>query len=171
MGRVGLGIPASPTPVPTRFPSPHCLRLMPRSACIELAARFPPEPRLKLERCLFAKETLMNDELPFTRENRPWLTSDCIESMNVQFRDCLSHIPRQYRDALREWAAVRSRSEPGTTSPMSCSAVSIGVSSGYKGRSMRARSFDFRKNPRGRTSVSRQLPTINREALKNLPLR
>jgi len=49
----------------------------------------------------------MNDELPFTRENRPWLTSDCIESMNVQFRDCLSHIPRQYRDALREWAAVK----------------------------------------------------------------
>jgi hypothetical protein len=55
------------------------------------------------------KETPMNRryELPFTRENRPWLTSDCIESMNEQFMDCLSKIPEQHRDALRSWAAIK----------------------------------------------------------------
>ncbi len=46
-------------------------------------------------------------ELPFTPQNRPWLTSDCIESMNLQFMDCLSHVPPEHRDTLREWAAVK----------------------------------------------------------------
>ncbi len=36
-------------------------------------------------------------ELPFARENRPWLTSDCIEGMNEQ----------KHRNALRSWAAVK----------------------------------------------------------------
>ncbi len=49
----------------------------------------------------------MRWELPFTRENRPWLTSDCIEGMNEQFMACLSQIPEQHREALKEWAAVK----------------------------------------------------------------
>jgi hypothetical protein len=46
-------------------------------------------------------------QLPFTRENRPWLASDCIESMNLQWMNCLSKIPEEYRHGLQEWAAVK----------------------------------------------------------------
>lgn len=49
----------------------------------------------------------MAEDLPFTRENRPWLTQDCIESMNIQWMDCLSKIPPAAREALKEWAAVK----------------------------------------------------------------
>jgi hypothetical protein len=54
-----------------------------------------------------AYATAMRQVLPFTRENRPWLSSDCIERMNLQFMDCLSKVPPEFRDSLREWAAVK----------------------------------------------------------------
>jgi hypothetical protein len=49
----------------------------------------------------------MRQELPFTKENRPWLTSDCIEAMNEQFMVCISQFPEEDREALREWATTK----------------------------------------------------------------
>jgi hypothetical protein len=49
----------------------------------------------------------MRQELPFTKENRPWLTSDCIEAMNEQFMVCISQFPEEDREALREWLSRR----------------------------------------------------------------
>jgi hypothetical protein len=49
----------------------------------------------------------MRQELPFTRENRPWLTSDCIEAMNEQFMACISQFPEEDREALRKWATTK----------------------------------------------------------------
>lgn len=49
----------------------------------------------------------MRQELPFTTKNRPWLTSDCIESINEQFMDCMSTIAPEHREALREWATIK----------------------------------------------------------------
>jgi hypothetical protein len=49
----------------------------------------------------------MRQELPFTTQNRPWLTSDCIEAMNEQFMECISKLPEDQREDLREWAASK----------------------------------------------------------------
>jgi hypothetical protein len=49
----------------------------------------------------------MRQELPFTKQNRPWLTSDCIEAMNEQFRVCISQIPPELQETLRDWAAIK----------------------------------------------------------------
>jgi hypothetical protein len=46
-------------------------------------------------------------DLPFTKENRPWLTPDCIEAMNMQWISCMSKIPEESREALGAWAAVK----------------------------------------------------------------
>jgi hypothetical protein len=51
--------------------------------------------------------TTMKQELPFTRQNRPWMTPDCIEAMNEQFMVCLSHLPDEIREDLRKWAAIK----------------------------------------------------------------
>jgi hypothetical protein len=47
----------------------------------------------------------MRQELPFTKQNRPWMTTDCIEAMNEQFMVCISQIDPEHREVLREWAA------------------------------------------------------------------
>jgi hypothetical protein len=44
---------------------------------------------------------------PFTRQNRPWLTDDCIEAMNQQYKSCMSKIPPDLQEALSNWAAVK----------------------------------------------------------------
>lgn len=31
----------------------------------------------------------MHTELPFSKQNRPWLTEECIDAMNEQFVVCL----------------------------------------------------------------------------------
>jgi hypothetical protein len=49
----------------------------------------------------------MKQGLPFTPQNRPWLSPDCIEAMNEQFMICLSHIPEHARESLRDWAAAK----------------------------------------------------------------
>jgi hypothetical protein len=40
--------------------------------------------------------------LPFTTQNRPWLTSDCIEAMNEAFMVCISKIEPEKREYLRD---------------------------------------------------------------------
>jgi hypothetical protein len=50
---------------------------------------------------------MRHDELPFTAHNRPWLTSGCIEAMNMRYMACLSNIPPEYHEALRDWAAIK----------------------------------------------------------------
>jgi hypothetical protein len=43
--------------------------------------------------------------LPFSTQNRPWLSDDCIDAMNNAFLDFMSKIRPEAREALREWAA------------------------------------------------------------------
>jgi hypothetical protein len=45
------------------------------------------------------------DELPFSKQNRPWLTDDCIEAMNQAYVDWISKIKPEQREALKEWVA------------------------------------------------------------------
>jgi hypothetical protein len=47
----------------------------------------------------------MGEALPFSKQNRPWLTDECIEAMNDAYLDCMSKIETEYRSALKEWAA------------------------------------------------------------------
>lgn len=53
----------------------------------------------------------MRSELPFTKQNRPWLTSECLKEMNEAFTACMSEISPKYRDALWEWALVKTEME------------------------------------------------------------
>jgi hypothetical protein len=45
------------------------------------------------------------DDLPFSRQNRPWLTDACIEAMNHAYADGISKIEKELREALKEWVA------------------------------------------------------------------
>jgi hypothetical protein len=47
----------------------------------------------------------MRQPLPFSKQNRPWLTDDCINAMNQAYLDCISKIALEYRETLKEWAA------------------------------------------------------------------
>ena len=49
----------------------------------------------------------MDEGLPFSKQNRPWMMDDCIASLNQQWEDSMSKIPPPCRDALKEWAAVQ----------------------------------------------------------------
>jgi hypothetical protein len=42
---------------------------------------------------------------PFSKQNRPWLSDDCIAAMNQAYLDCISKIRPEHREALKEWAA------------------------------------------------------------------
>jgi hypothetical protein len=44
-------------------------------------------------------------ELPFTKQNRPWLTQEALDDMNGQYVACLKNIPPKDRENLRQWAA------------------------------------------------------------------
>jgi hypothetical protein len=61
----------------------------------------------------------MRQGLPFTAKNRSRLTGDCIESMNEPFMDCTSKTAPEYRETLRQWAPISSRSARATTRPTS----------------------------------------------------
>jgi hypothetical protein len=43
--------------------------------------------------------------LPFSKQNRPWLSDQCIDAMNEAYRDFISKILPEHREALKEWAA------------------------------------------------------------------
>jgi hypothetical protein len=43
--------------------------------------------------------------VPFSNQNRPWLTDECIDAMNKAYLDCISKIDPEHREALKEWAA------------------------------------------------------------------
>jgi hypothetical protein len=43
-------------------------------------------------------------ELPFTLQTRPWLNRDCIEALNDMYLHCMSQIPPDHRDTMRERA-------------------------------------------------------------------
>jgi hypothetical protein len=45
----------------------------------------------------------MNEPLPFTPQNRPWLDDDSINAMNEQFMFCMSQIPDDYKQSVRAW--------------------------------------------------------------------
>jgi hypothetical protein len=45
------------------------------------------------------------DEQPFSKQNRPWLTDDCIEAMNNAYMDWISKIEQELHEALNEWIA------------------------------------------------------------------
>jgi hypothetical protein len=49
---------------------------------------------------------MLDEPLPFTVRNRPWLTNDCIEAMNEQYMSCMAQIKPEDRERLKEWAAV-----------------------------------------------------------------
>jgi hypothetical protein len=44
---------------------------------------------------------------PFPAQNRPWLTSDCIDAMNEEYVACMLNVPPESREASKEWAAVK----------------------------------------------------------------
>jgi hypothetical protein len=48
---------------------------------------------------------MLADELPFSSQNRPWLTDDCIEAMNQAYVDRISKIAPEQREALKGWVA------------------------------------------------------------------
>ena len=47
------------------------------------------------------------EQPPFSKQNRPWMTDDCIADMNQQWVECMAKIKPEHRDALGEWAAVK----------------------------------------------------------------
>ena len=46
-------------------------------------------------------------ELPFSKQNRPWMRVDCIDDMNRQWSECMRRIKPEHREALGQWAAVK----------------------------------------------------------------
>jgi hypothetical protein len=63
------------------------------------------EPEITLLGFLFM--AMKQGDLPFSPRNRPWLTPDCIVAMNEQWMACMTNLPEEYQDDLKEWAAVK----------------------------------------------------------------
>jgi hypothetical protein len=49
----------------------------------------------------------MRQEMPFTKENRPWMTEEHIRDLNDQYVACMAQIDPEYREGLKEWAASK----------------------------------------------------------------
>src|SRR5215467_12225968 len=47
----------------------------------------------------YQRKAMRADELPFSKQNRPWLTGDCIEAMNQAYMDWILKLEPEEREA------------------------------------------------------------------------
>jgi hypothetical protein len=47
---------------------------------------------------------MRDDDRPFSKQNRSWMTDDCLDALNERYAKCVSKISPEKRDGPRDWA-------------------------------------------------------------------